>query len=405
MIHSYSVWDLTAYIRSLFDQDPALQDVWVQGEISRPKRASSGHFYFTLKDDKSELGCVMWKTQFDRLPSEPQHGDAVLAHGTVTVYEGQGKYQLYCDALQAAGAGDLNRQFELLKARLDAEGLFDVEHKRPIPAFPRQIGVVTSPTTAAFQDIQNVLRRRYPIAEVILSPTLVQGKDAPAQIVAALARLNDHTAVDVIVLARGGGSLEDLWCFNDESVVRAVAASRIPVVTGVGHEIDFTLVDFAADHRAPTPSAAAELVTPDGPALRQALRLDVVRLDDAILAAVNARHDSIEEARRWMMRLSPLNRIQTARQRVDDLTGRANTHLLHALARRRDRLAGQRRALDAAHPHALLRRGYAIVTQAEDGQRISSARDVTEGGHVVVTLHDGRLTAVIERRDLDEGRR
>ncbi len=379
-----------------------MQDVWVQGEVSKPVRASSGHLYFTLKDDRSELSCAMWKAQADRLAFNPQHGDLVLAHGTVTVYEGRGRYQLYCDALQPAGAGDLNRQFELLKARLDAEGLFDVERKRPIPAFPHQIGVVTSPTTAAFQDIQNVLRRRYPVAEVILSPTLVQGKEAPAQIVAALARLNEHTEVDVIVLARGGGSLEDLWCFNDEAVVRAVVASRIPVVTGVGHEIDFTLVDFAADRRAPTPSAAAELVTPDGPALRQAVRLNVARLDDAIQAGVNTRRDSIDEARRWMTRLSPLNRIQTARQRVDDLTGRANTHLLHALARRRDRLAGQRRALEAAHPHALLRRGYAIVTRAEDGQRIASARDVSEGGRIVVTLHDGRLTAAIERRDLGE---
>jgi exodeoxyribonuclease VII large subunit len=401
MSHPYTVWDLTAYIRSLFDQDPALQDVWVEGEISRPKRVSSGHFYFTLKDDRSAIDCVMWRTQFDRLPFDPQHGDAVLAHGSITVYEAQGRYQLYCDALQPAGAGDLNRRFELLKARLDAEGLFDPARKRPIPAFPRQIGVVTSPTTAAFQDIQNVLRRRYPVAEVILSPTLVQGKDAPAQIVAALARLNDHTDVDVIVLARGGGSLEDLWCFNDETVVRAVAASRLPVVTGVGHEIDFTLVDFAADRRAPTPSAAAELVTPDGPALRQTVRLASARLDGAVRAGLDERREGVRSAQRWMIRLSPHNRVQTARQRIDDLTGRANTHVLHALARRRDRLTGQVRALEAAHPYALLRRGYAVVTR-EDGERIASAREVGEGARVVVTLHDGRLTAAVERRELDE---
>jgi exodeoxyribonuclease VII large subunit len=400
MTDTYTVSELTAHIRDLLDRDPALQDIWVEGEISRPTRASSGHFYFTLKDDKSELGSVMWSTQVKRLGFEPQHGDAVLAHGYVSVYEAHGKYQLYCDVIQAAGVGDLNRQFELLKARLEAEGLFDAAHRRPIPPFPRQIGVVTSPTTAAFQDIQNVLRRRYPLVEVVLSPTPVQGKEAPPQIVEALRRLNEYTNVDVIVMARGGGSLEDLWCFNDETVARAVAASRIPVVTGVGHEIDFTLVDFAADHRAPTPSAAAEVVTPDGAALRGDLRAWSDRLADAARARLDEHRQNVEAQARWLARLSPSRQIQEARQRIDDSLIRAAMHMQHDLARRRDRLGGQVRALDAANPAALLQRGYAILTRTDDGRRITRARDAAEGTALRITLHDGRLTATVQGREL-----
>ncbi|NDJ79079.1 MAG: exodeoxyribonuclease VII large subunit [Chloroflexi bacterium] len=401
-METYTVHQLTVHIRALFEEDPDLQDVWVAGEISNFKRASSGHLYFTLKDEQSELACVMWRSAAAFLPFEPEHGAAVLAHGYVAVYEARGQYQLYCDTIQPAGVGDLNRQFELLKARLEAEGLFDSARKRPVPAFPRQIGVVTSPTAAAFQDIQNVLRRRYPLAEVILSPTPVQGKDAPPQIVAALDRLNTHTEVDVIILARGGGSLEDLWCFNDEDVVRAVAASRLPVVAGVGHEIDFTLVDFAADQRAPTPSAAAELVTPDGFALRTDIRNLSQKLNTAILTVQGAKRDDLDAATRLLGRFSPLTQVQTARQRVDDLTGRLMRTLGHRLERQRDRLQAQRRALEAANPRALLERGYVVVTRAGDGQRVTSAWDAAEGTSVHIELHDGRLTATVRQRDTDD---
>jgi exodeoxyribonuclease VII large subunit len=399
MNDTYTVWQLTTYIRDLFDLDPALQDVWVEGEVSNLTRASSGHLYFTLKDDKSELRCVMWKGQAAWLGFEPQHGDAVIAHGRVVVYEARGQYQLVCDTLQAAGLGDLNRQFELLKAKLDAEGLFDPARKRPIPAFPRKIGIVTSPTTAAFQDIQNVLRRRYPLVEVILSAALVQGIEAPPQIVAAIQRLNDYTDVDVVVVARGGGSLEDLWCFNDETVVRAVAASRIPIVTGVGHEIDFTLVDFAADLRAPTPSAAAEVVTPDGETLHNTIRAWSARLDGAMGVILDDDRSQVNGQIRLLARLSPDRSIQNARQRVDDLTGRMAIHIQHDLARRRDRLAAQRRALDSASPAAILKRGYAIVTRS-DGQRVTSVQHAAEGSRVRITLHDGQLTADVREREI-----
>lgn len=399
MTETFTVWQITTHIRDLLDLDPELQDAWVEGEVSNLTRASSGHVYFTLKDDKSELKCVMWKAQAAYLRFEPQHGDRLLAHGRVTVYEARGQYQLTCDVIQPAGVGDLNRQFELLKARLEAEGLFDVDRKRPIPAFPRKIGVVTSPTTAAFQDIQNVLWRRYPLVEVLLSPTLVQGKEAPPQIVEAIRRLNDYSDVDVILVARGGGSLEDLWCFNDENVVRAVANSRIPVVTGVGHEIDFTLVDFAADYRAPTPSAAAEVLTPDGAALRNTIRVWSNQMDDTLRAVLDEHRRKIGQQVRLLERLAPQNRIQNARQRIDDLMGRAALSIRHDLARQRDRLSAQGRALDAANPMILLQRGYALVTRAGDGRRVTSVNDAAEGTSVRIALHDGRLTATVRERE------
>ncbi len=401
MTQSLTVHQLTTLILDLIESEPQLQDVWVEGEISNFTRAASGHLYFTLKDDRSELRCVMWKSNAMWLGFEPQHGDQLLAHGRVSVYEGRGYYQLVCDALQAAGAGDLNRQFELLKARLEQEGLFDPARKRPIPPFPRQIGIVTSPTTAAFQDIQNVIRRRWPGVGLVLSPTPVQGADAPPKIVAAIQRLNDHTNVDIILVARGGGSLEDLWCFNDESVVRAVATSRIPVVTGVGHEIDFTLVDFAADLRAPTPSAAAEVITPDRAALQTDLDLLRSRMDEAARALVDERRARIADHLRWLERLAPDRRIETARQRLDDLAARLDLHARFGLDRRRERLAAQARALESANPRALLSRGYALVTRREDGHRVTRALDAAEGTTIIIHLQDGRLTAQVRQRDFE----
>lgn len=398
MPDAFSVHKITIYIRDLIDQDPRLADVWVEGEISNFTRASSGHLYFTLKDDSAELRCVMWRSQAAWLGFEPQHGDAVLAHGQISVYEQRGQYQLMCDMLQPAGLGELNRQFELLKARLNAEGLFDEARKRPLPAFPRAVGVVTSPTTAAFQDVLNVIRRRYPLLPVVLSPTLVQGKEAPPQIIAALDRLNQRDDIDLILLVRGGGSLEDLWCFNDEAVVRAVAASRLPVVTGVGHEIDFTLVDFAADRRAPTPSAAAELITPDGALLAQQVRALQARMDSLLSSQLEQLRQNLNATQRWLARLSPTYQVQNARQRIDDLTGRMDTHIRHRLSRDRQRLDAQTRALHAASPLGLLERGYAIVTRTADGARVSSTHDAAEGTTITVTLRDGHLIASVRQR-------
>lgn len=398
MPEPFSVRQITIYIRDLIDQDPRLGDVWVEGELSNFTRASSGHLYFTLKDEFAELRCVMWRSQAAWLGFEPAHGDKVLAHGQITVYEQRGQYQLACDALQPAGLGELNRQFELLKARLNAEGLFDEARKRPLPVFPRRLGVVTSPTTAAFQDVLNVIRRRFPLLPIVLCPTLVQGKEAPPQIIAALERLNRRDDIDLILLVRGGGSLEDLWCFNDEAVVRAVAASRIPVVTGVGHEIDFTLVDFAADRRAPTPSAAAELVTPDGVLLGQQIRGLQARLDAGFWGRLEQMRQDLTASQRVLARLSPAYNVQNARQRIDDLIGRMGTYTRHRLSRERQRLTAQARALEAASPLGLLERGYALVTRTADGQRVTSTQDAAEGTSITVTLRDGHLIAAVRQR-------
>lgn len=254
---SLTVSQLTLYLRELLESDPVLMDVWVEGEISNLSRPSSGHIYFTLKDAAAALRCVIWRTTATRLRVDLQNGLAVAAHGRISLYERDGTYQLYIDQLRPAGEGWLYQEFMRLKARLEEEGLFAPERKRPLPEWPARIGIVTSPTGAALQDMLNTLRRRFPLAEVILAPCAVQGDEAPPEIVRALEQLNRLSpAPDVILLARGGGSLEDLWAFNDERVVRAVAASVVPVITGVGHETDFTLSDFAADQRAPCAAPA-----------------------------------------------------------------------------------------------------------------------------------------------------
>ncbi|MER3457729.1 MAG: exodeoxyribonuclease VII large subunit, partial [Chloroflexota bacterium] len=243
----WSVSALTRYIRELFDIDYRLQDVWLAGEVSNFSRATSGHVYFTLKDDSAQIRCVMWRSTVARQGYLPAHGDAVLAHGSVSVYEANGAYQLYVDALRPLGRGDLHLEFERLKTRLAAEGLFDLERKRPIPPYPRRLGLITSPNAAALRDVLNILSRRYPLVEIVFAPAAVQGAEAPPQLCAALEALNRLEGLDAILLARGGGSLEELWAFNDETVARAIAASRYPVITGIGHETDFTIADFVAD--------------------------------------------------------------------------------------------------------------------------------------------------------------
>ena len=397
---AYSVSALTRHIRALLDADASLRDVWVEGEVSNLTRHGSGHWYFTLKDDRAALKCVMWRSEAARQTYIPDHGDAVLAHGRIDVYETGGQYQLYTDLLRPAGRGDLHARFEALKAKLEAEGLFAPASKRPLPAFPRRIGVVTSPTAAAFQDMQNVLRRRYPLAEVILSPTAVQGDDAPPRIVAALDALNRYGDVDVILLIRGGGSLEDLWCFNDERVARAVAASAIPVVCGVGHETDFTIADFAADVRAPTPSAAAEIATPDVAELAYTVEDLGGRLALVMRERLAEGYRRVEAEVRALRRLSPLNRVRNSRQRVDDLLVRAARSLSHVVELRRERLEARRQALIAADPRAILARGYAIVERAGDGLRLTSAADAAPGTALNVRLHKGRLRVSVKERDI-----
>ncbi len=394
MSQIYSVADVTASIRELIDNHAPLQDIRVTGEISNLKIAASGHWYFTLKDDKARLRCVMFRYQVARQVMQPKDGDAVQVHGQISVYEQRGEYQLYADEIQPAGGiGELYQRFDELKSRLQDEGLFDDAHKKPLPRFPLRIGVVTSPDAAAFQDIQNVLSRRFPLADVILSPTLVQGSDAPPQIVAALQRLNQHQAADVILLSRGGGSIEDLWSFNDERVARAVIDSTIPVVSGVGHESDTTIVDFVADVCAPTPSAAAEVATPSVEDLYLALQRTNDTLQRRINSALTDRQTRLNTAQQTLTRLSPQRTIREMRQRVDDMQQRLSHAQTRHLGLLQERLNAQTRALNAASPLALLERGYAIVTRRDTQQPVSAA--ASPGTEITIRLKDGRLQAQI----------
>lgn len=399
----YTVSQLMACIRDIVERDRRLIDVWVEGEISNFRQVASGHCYFTLKDAGAELRCVMWRDRARGMRVLPNNGDSVLAHGRVGVYEQRGDLQLYVDVLEPLGLGWLYQEYERLKARLEAEGLFSPERKRSLPRFPRRIGVVTSPDAAALRDILNILSRRYPLAEVVLAPTLVQGEEAPPQIIAALRALNAREDIDVILLARGGGSLEELWAFNDEQVARAVAASRIPVVCGVGHETDFSLADFAADQRAPTPSAAAELATPDRAELYQQLRSWRARLDRALETNLARRRERVREQVRALRRLSPALRLAQARQRLDDLAERAGRAVRHQMAVRRERLAGLAGRLEGVSPLATLERGYAIVRRAADGLIVRSPAQVEIGDALHVRVRDGEFGArVLGEWDADE---
>lgn len=400
----WTISTLTQYIHQLFDRDEVLQDVEVEGEISDFRVPRSGHAYFTLKDDKAQLRCIMWKSARLRITYDPQHGDRVIARGYVSVYDAGGQYQLYARSIRPAGAGDLHMQFEALKARLQAEGLFDPARKRLLPDRPRVLGVVTSPSTAALQDVLNVLKRRNPMMRVILSPAAVQGDQAPPQIVSALEALYrqaESLALDVIIVVRGGGSLEDLWCFNDERVARAIADSPIPVVSGVGHEIDFTLADFAADLRAPTPSAAAELVTPvTVDSLQLYLDTAQVELSGMVESTLREHRQSLEMLTRALDRLSPQGRVNDMRQTLDRLSSRADFATRNQLRLKRQQVDGMHKTLTAFNPKTTLARGYSIV-YGPDGQVVRRGDQVKTGDLIRVKLHQGGLRASVEEH-LDE---
>lgn len=379
-------------MRELMDSDEILRDVWVQGEISNLSRPASGHIYFTLKDASSALKCVVWKMTAARLPILLQSGMAVEAHGAVSVYERDGQYQLYVDSVRLSGEGALYQEFVRLKTRLEAEGLFDPERKQPLPETPQRIGIVTSATGAALQDVLNTLRRRYPIAEVWLSPAPVQGDEAPPALVKALAILDG--SVDVILLVRGGGSLEDLWAFNDERVVRAVANLLTPVVTGIGHEIDFTLSDFAADLRAPTPTAAAELSTPDQAELRDAINALTNRMGYTLRSAVSAAAFDLAGIRHQLDTLSPVWLVRNDRQRLDELQNRADLAFHNDLRFRGGRVASLQGRLDSLNPLAVLQRGYAIVSDSA-GRAVSSIAQVKLNQELDIRLADGKIRSTV----------
>ena len=389
---SYSVSEITRHIKSQLEEDPILRDLWIEGEISNWKRSAAGHCYFTLKDVDAAIGAVMWRTTAGRLSFVPQDGQSVLAHGRVSVYEPRGQYQFYADLLQPVGLGSLYLQFEALKRRLDEEGLFAEERKRPLPLLPARIGVVTSATGAARRDIENVLRRRWPVAQVLLAPTLVQGAEAPAQIVAALRALYRREDVDLIIVARGGGSIEDLWAFNDEGLARTVAASRVPVISGVGHAVDFTIVDFVSDVRAPTPSAAAEVAVPDQGEVYGQLSAALTVMAETVRQKVALARREVDAQQRTLTRLSPVVRVARERQQVDDLLRRTQHAWRHRLSMARERLSGLERRLQGLNPQATLDRGYAIV-RGQDGGVVRRVSQVKEGERIDVRVTDGGFAA------------
>ena len=385
---SWTVTNLTRYLRELLESDEVLQDVWVQGEVSNFSHPASGHLYFTLKDSSASLRCVMWRNAAARQNFIPRDGDAIEVHGAISVYEAGGQYQLYADLFRPAGEGALYQEFLRLKALLEAEGLFAPERKRPIPPRPQRIGVVTSRTGAVLHDILNTLRRRYPLVEVVLAPTAVQGVDAPPAIIAALRDIVHIAKPDVIILARGGGSIEDLWAFNDEQVARAIAASPVPIIAGIGHETDFTIADFVADLRAPTPTAAAELATPNQADLRVELSDLGYQLNHFLQVYQGELRWALKELQNNLTRNSPLIRINSDLQRVDELNHRLIATTGHILQLARSQLTGLVQHIAALNPAAVLERGYAIVTN-QVGQVISRVAQVSQGESLNVQVSDG----------------
>lgn len=385
-----SISDLTRHVRALLESDDLLQDVWVQGEVSNLSQPKSGHIYFTLKDNQASLRCVMWRNAVAQQTYLPSDGDAIEIHGSVSVYEASGQYQLYVDTIRPAGEGELFSEFQRLKAKLESEGLFELDRKRPIPVWPERIGIVTSPTGAALRDMLNILRRRFPLVEVILAPATVQGDKAPAEIIMALERLNRVVEPDVILVARGGGSIEDLWAFNDEKVARAIAASSAPVISGIGHETDFTISDFSADLRAPTPTAAAELATPDQVELRAGL-IDITQdLFDLITTKISAQQYSLDTFNNRLALNSPMSRVRRERQRLDEISSRAERTIMHRTELLRAGLDGQQQRLLALSPQGVLGRGFAFVSHP-DGRAINSVKNVNPGDRLDVQVADGRF--------------
>ena len=389
-----SVGQLNDYIKTRLDGDPYLRNIAIRGELSNYKIYPSGHHYFTIKDNTGAMKCVMFKTSAQRLRFLPENGMQVIAMGSVTVYVRDGVYQLYCTGLILDGIGDLYAAFEQLKARLGAQGLFDPAHKKALPKFPGTIGIVTSSAGAAVHDMLRILRKRYPLTQVKLLPVRVQGAEAPMEIAGAIAYANHHNLADLLIVGRGGGSMEDLWCFNDEMVARAIFDSKIPVISAVGHEPDMTISDFVADLRAATPSNAAELAVPDQDALRQTLD----EMQNAIAVAMQQRIDRAGErleqiANRPVLK-SPLASFEGKKQNLELLRNRLVAAQSGRISAQRQRFVAQVGKLDAMSPMKVLTRGYAMVAK-EDGTIVRSVRDVKPREPIAVRVSDGTIVATV----------
>jgi len=440
----YSVSRLNRTVRGLLED--VFQQVWVEGEISNLRRISSGHWYFTLKDAQAQVSCAMFRGQNRLLRFSPRDGMQVLVRGRVGLYEARGNYQVVVEHMEEGGEGALLRAYEELKNRLDREGLFDDDHKRPLPSLPRRIGIITSAGGAALRDVLSVLRRRFPAIPVLVYPSAVQGREAPAQLRAALTQALQRRECDVLLLTRGGGSLEDLWAFNDEALARLIHAATIPIVSAVGHEIDFTIADFVADQRAPTPSAAAELLSPDQQGIITALQRYQQRIAVAMQRGIDQRSRLVLTLEQRLQRAHPGRRLEAGSQRLDELSERLqrliaqrlqqsrrqleslqgrlrqqdpSQHLqrldehcngleqrLHSalqggMERRRFRLEKAMATLQVVSPLATLERGYAIVTRDQDDKLLQHADQVEVGDRISARLAHGELQCRVEKRIVD----
>lgn len=391
-----SVTQLNEYLKMLLDGDRVLSNVFVRGEISNFKLYSSGHAYFTLKDDAGQLKSVMFRSYFSRLAFLPEDGMRVIAHGRVSVYESSGQYQLYVDDLQPDGVGSLAMRFEQLKRKLAAEGLFDESRKRPLPPMPRRIGVITSPSGAAVHDIINVLGRRFPAAEMILYPSEVQGAQAPAQLISGVEFFSMTGLVDVIILGRGGGSAEDLWAFNDEYLARAVASCSVPVISAVGHESDFTICDFVADRRAPTPSAAAEIAVPDMGEILRGLASLRTGLQTSMQKLILQERRMLNQFAQSRVFARPEQMLDNFRMRLDEREANLGRAVGQTLLQKKQSTARVAGKLEALNPLAVLSRGYATVSR--EGISVTSIEQINDNDTLDIRFADGSVRATVSQR-------
>lgn len=393
--HIYTVSELTREARMLLES--AFPAVWVEGEISNLSAHSSGHMYFSLKDENAVLSCAMFRAENQQLKFVPKDGMKVLCFGRISIYDKQGKYQLYVQAMEPKGLGALQLAFQQLKERLEKEGLFDKTHKKPIPFLPQRIGIITSPTGAAIRDILNISTRRFQNIEIIINPVRVQGEGASLEIANAVKEFNEYKEVDVIIVARGGGSLEDLWPFNEEIVARAIYNSKIPVISAVGHEVDFTISDFVADFRAPTPSAAAELLIPEKEKLITRLETIYRRMTNSFLHKINTLKQGLNQLKENYVLRQPMNLVLQMKQRLDDLTHSLIIRTDHIIKLNKETFNTLVGKLEMLSPLAVLSRGYSITFKLPEGKIIKDVKALKWGDRVETKLHKGKFTSIVEK--------
>lgn len=395
-IKTLTVTALNNYIKKIIDSDFILNNIVVKGEISNFKRHSSGHLYFSLKDDFSKINCVMFSSNVAGLNFLPENGEQVEIKGRISVYLKDGSYQLYCESIKKQGIGDLYVAFLELKGRLEKEGLFSESHKKTLPAYPKRIGVISSSTGAAVRDIINVTKRRNKKMDMLIYPSLVQGEGASKNIIEGIEYLNSLNNIDVIIIARGGGSIEELWAFNDENLARAIYASRKPIVTGVGHETDFTIADFVSDRRAPTPSAAAEVVVPRFEDMKSELERYLVRLTEYAKNDLNIKRKELEMIQKTIRDNNPLNYVVNQYRSIEDLNMKINHIIDLKIDKEKERIRNMNSLLNAHNPLNVLNRGYSIIQDSE-GNVVSSVEIINSLDEFSILLKDGKVIGKIKK--------